>query len=314
MKNLNTGIRLPQKRNKRVITILVLLIAFFASIAAATGILSVGGPGFYQYTSIRGKEVTIYGKGLYKHMSAEVAPQGIAQDAVTLFFGVPLLIIALVLAQRNSARGRYLLAGTLGYFLVTYLFYTVMGMYNQLFLVYVLLLAASFYSFMLVLLSVDKKTLSSQFKPTTPFKTTGSLLIVIAVAIGFLWLSIVVPPLADGTIIPLEVEHYTTLIVQGLDLGILLPAAVIIGVSWMHRTWLGYLLAPVYFVFLSILMTALSAKVVAMTVLDYNVVPAIFIIPAFNLLTLISTIAIFRNIVDSPNINKRVFNEKALTV
>src|SRR5215218_8233304 len=127
-------------KGRKAITTIALLIVVFSTITTTMGIFSNDGAGSYQYTSIRGKEVTIYGKGLYKDMSAEVAPQGIAQDYVTLFVGIPLLLVSLWLVRRGSERGRYLLAGILGYFLVTYLFYTVMGMYNKLFLIYVLLM------------------------------------------------------------------------------------------------------------------------------------------------------------------------------
>jgi hypothetical protein len=121
-----------------------------------------------------------------------------------------------------------------------------------------------------------------------------------------------VPPLLDGTIIPVQVEHYTTLIVQGLDLGILLPAAFICGFLWLKRTAYGYLLAPIYFVFLSVLMTALTAKVIAMYSLGYNVIPVIFIIPTFNLITILSTVAILKNIVELPANTKKVNYEKAI--
>jgi hypothetical protein len=102
----------------------------------------------------------------------------------------------------------------------------------------------------------------------------------------------------DGTIIPVQVEHYTTLIVQGLDLGILLPAAVICGLRWIKKKPFGYLLAPVYFVFLSILMTALTAKVLAMAYLGYNAIPAIFVIPGFNFITVVCTVTILKNIIE----------------
>jgi hypothetical protein len=68
---------------EKTVSILVLVIIIFAGTAALMGILSNDGPGQYEYESIRGKTVMIYGKGLYKHMSAEVAPQGIAQDYIT---------------------------------------------------------------------------------------------------------------------------------------------------------------------------------------------------------------------------------------
>jgi hypothetical protein len=281
---------------KKPLTILVFLIVILAIAATTMGIFSNDGRGQFEYTSIRGKTVMIYGKGLYKDMSAEVAPQGIAQDYVTLFIAIPLLILSFFKAREGSLKGRYLFAGTLGYFLVTYLFYTVMGMYNVMFLTYVILMGASFYSFILIILSFDTNALQNSFKPSTPIKITGGFLVFNSIVIGLMWLSIVIPPLLDGTIIPLQVEHYTTLIVQGLDLGILLPAGLISGVLLIRKKPSGYLLAPVFFVFLSLLMTALSAKIIAMKILDYNVVPAIFIIPSFNVITIICCLIILRSI------------------
>ena len=281
---------------KKALTILVLPILIFAIAATTMGIFSNDGNGQYEYTSIRGKTVMIYCKGLYKDMSAEVAPQGIAQDYITLFIAIPLLIISFFKARTGSLTGKYLLAGTLGYFLVTYLFYTVMGMYNVMFLPYVILTGASFYSFILVIFSFNTKDLQDSFRPSTPVKVTGGFLVFNSIVIGVLWLSIVVPPLLDGTVIPLQVEHYTTLIVQGLDLGILLPASFISGFLLIRKKTCGYLLAPIYFVFLSLLMTALSAKIIAMKMLGYAVIPAIFIIPAFNIITIICTIIILKSI------------------
>src|SRR5665647_246843 len=145
--------------HKKPLTILVFLILIFAIAATTIGIFSNDGTGQYEYFSIRGKTVTVYGKGLYRHMSAEVAPQGIAQDYITLFAAVPLLIISFLKARKGLVIGKYLHAGTLGYFLVAYLFYTVMGMYNVMFLAYVILMSASFYSFILAILSFDTNAL-----------------------------------------------------------------------------------------------------------------------------------------------------------
>jgi hypothetical protein len=281
---------------QKIITALAISIIILSTVATGVGIFSSGGPGAYEYPSIRGKMVTIYGKGIYRQMSAEVAPQGIAQDYVTLFIAIPVLIIGLVLAHKNSLKGRVLLTGTLGYFLITYLFYLVMGMYNALFLVYVFLLGASFFAFILSLFSIHKPTLTTAFRNTVSVKTTGGFLIFNAVCIALLWLDIIVPPLLNGAIIPAQTEHYTTLIVQGLDLAILLPTAFISGILFIKRRPWGYLLAPVYFVFLSLLMTALTAKVITMAILDYTVIPAIFIIPVFNIITLFCTVHIVRNI------------------
>lgn len=270
-----------------------------AGFAASAGIFSSGGPGIYPYESIRGETVEIYGKGIYRHMSADVAPQGIAQDVVTLLIGIPLLVISLILAQRGSLKGRFLLAGTLAYFLVTYLFYLVMAMYNALFLMYAAVLGTSFFAFILTMLSFKPEKLSGQFDTSTPAKTAGGFLIFNSVVIALLWLGIVVPPLLDGSIIPKATEHYTTLIVQGLDLGLLLPIAFISGLLFIQKKPFGYLLAPVYLVFHSILMTALVAKITAMGLLGQNIIPVIFIIPAILMFAILCTVLVLKNIKES---------------
>lgn len=283
-------------KQRKTISILVFSIVVIATLAVIIGIFSNHGSGAYEYESIRGQMVEIYGKGIYQHMSAEVAPQGIAQDYVTLFIGVPLLLIALFWTRKGSLKGRFLLAGTLAYFLVTYLFYLVMAMYNPLFLVYAFLMGASFFAFTLTMLSFNTEKLPAAFCENTPVKFAGGFLIFNALSIASLWLSIVVPPLLDGSIFPKELEHYTTIIVQGMDLGLLLPLAVVSGVFLIRKKPLGYLLGTVYFIFLSMLMAALTAKVIAMGMLGYNIIPVIFIIPTFAFMSIICSVFLLKNI------------------
>lgn len=52
-----------------------------------------------------------------------VAIQGIAQDYVTLLVGIPLLLVELYFFRKGSLSGKFLLTGTLLYFMLTYLFY-----------------------------------------------------------------------------------------------------------------------------------------------------------------------------------------------
>ncbi|WP_445665357.1 hypothetical protein [Fodinibius sp. AD559] len=283
-------------KNQRAVTFLSSVIVLLAIVAASMGIFSSGGPGAYEIETVRGETVTVYGEGVYKHMSADVAPQGIAQDYVTLFVGVPLLIISLVWARKNSLKGRFMLAGVLGYFLVTYLFYLVMAMYNILFLVYVALLGSSFFALALTFFSFDLQKLPEFFSESVPRTFTSGFLIFNSIIIALLWLGVVVPPLLDGKIIPSQVEHYTTLIVQGLDLALLLPLSLLSGWLFLKQKPMGYVMAPVYVVFLSILMMALTAKIIAMGLLGQSVIPAIIIIPLFALTAIFCSVSIIRNI------------------
>jgi hypothetical protein len=214
-------------------------------------------------------------------MSAEVAPQGIAQDLITLAVAVPLLLLALRASLRaGSIRARLLLAGVMMYFAVTYLFYLTMAMFNLLFLAYTALLGLSAFALGMTLLGLEARLVRDAFEAAAPLRGAGTFLVVTTSAIALLWLSIVVPPLFDGSIVPRETEHYTTLIVQGLDLGLLLPLGFVTGLQMRRRTPFGTVVGPVYLVFLAVLMTALTAKVIAMAQLGHNVIPVILIIPA----------------------------------
>ena len=259
----------------KTISYLVFAIVVLATITSLFGIFSNEGEGEYIYKSIRGEEVTIYGKGIYKHMSADVAVQGIGHDYVTFFIAIPLLIVSLIGYRRGSLRFKYLLTGTFCYFFVTFLFYSTMGMYNIMFLPYISLLALSFFGMVSLLISFNTDEIIEKFSNRTPVGLTAGFLIFNTVSIAILWLSIVVPPLLDGTLYPSNLEHYTTLIVQGLDLGLLLPMAFVSALLCLKRKPLGYLFTTVYFVFLSLLMTALTAKIIAMAITGVNVFPEI---------------------------------------
>lgn len=283
-------------RNKKTISILILCIASLSALASATGIFYTSGPGSYTYQSIRDATITIYGKGLYHHMSADVAIQGIAQDYVTLFIAIPLLVVALIMVQKGTLKARLFLAGVLNYFFLTYLFYMNMAMYNAFFMVYILLTSASFFAFVLTLLGIDIEHLPLQFNARTPLKPIGVFLMFLSASIALLWLQIIIAPLIDGTIIPPSVEHYTSLTVQGFDLSIFLPVAFLSGYLLVKKNAYGYLMASVTSVLLSILMSALVAKIIAMAVVGVNVVPAVFIIPVFMMLAIVSAWILFKNI------------------
>lgn len=283
-------------QNKKTNTTLVVLIILLAGFAAIMGIFTHQGNGEYQIQSIRNQTVTIYGVGLYEHMSADVAIQGIAQDYITLFVALPLLFVALLWARGGSQKSLLFLAGVNSYVFLTYLFYMNMAMYNALFLVYVSITGLSFFSLAMTILSIKLDHLQVSFNARTPVKFIGGFLIFNAICIAMLWLSIVVPPLLDKSIIPLSVEHYTTLTVQAFDLSIFLPLSFMAGFLLIKKQKFGFLLAPVYLVFLSFLMTALIAKIIAMSLQGVNVIPAIFVIPCIAIVSIGCAFILFRNI------------------
>lgn len=282
--------------HKKTLGTLLALLVTLAGVCSIAGIVSDAGPGPSSFTSLHGATITLYGRGIYANMSAELAPQGIAQDFVTLFLALPLIAISFRLASRGSLRARFVLAGALFYIFTTYLFYLTMVTYNQFFLAYSALVGLSFFSLAIVIAGFDIKSLHTHFSPGHGVKLPGYFLIVLAATIGLLWLGTVVPPLIDGSIYPPTLEHYTTLIVQGFDLGFGLPLGVVSGALLLKRRSYGYLMAPIYLVFLSILMIALVAKIVTLGSLGFNIIPVVFIMPTFAAISIFCSVRLLRSI------------------
>lgn len=280
---------------KKQITILILIICTTSLVATLVGIFSNSGQGSYSYKTIRGETIEIYGKGLYKHMSSDVAIQGIAQDYVTLFIGIPLLLIALFFYRKGKVKAKFLLTGVLLYFFLTYLFYTAMAMYNEMFLAYVLLLACSLFALILNLISFDyQKTF---LKSDNIITVAGYFLLVNSILIALLWLSVLLPPLINKSIYPKELQHYTTLIVQGFDLGIFLPLGFVAALLALRKNNVGKVFTIIYVIFLSILMAALTSKIIFMANAGANVIPAIFIMPTIGIFSSILSFQLLRQII-----------------
>lgn len=244
-------------RYRKSITILVTVIILLSLIATIYGIFSSKGDGEFTFKSIFGETISIYGKGLYNHDSTAMASQAIAQDYVTLILGIPLLVISLYSSRRGLLKGKLLLAGTLGYFLYTYASYSFLSMYNSFFLIYVLLMSASFFAFTLLILSFDIPDLPRHFSEKLPAKWIGSFLMFVSILFGLMWLGKIVPPLLDGTP-PAGLEHYTTMVIQALDLGFVIPISIFAGIMLIKRKPIGYLLASIMILKESTLLTALS--------------------------------------------------------
>jgi hypothetical protein len=283
-------------RKQKAVSILVLIIAVLSVATTLVAILSDQGPGEYQYQTIFKETVAIYGKGLYQHDSVAMASQAIAQDFVTLFLGVPLLLLSLFLARKDSLKGKLLLTGTLGYFLYTYASYSFLSMYNTLFLIYVVLMSASFFAFMLMTMSFNIQGLPRAFSDKLPVKFIGGFLLFTSILFGIMWLGKIIPPLFDQ-VPPEGLEHYTTLVIQALDLGFVVPAGVMAGIFIIRKQPFGYLLAPILIIKEITLLTAMSAMVILQIINGIIVSPVVLILVlALNIIVIYIMFLIMKNV------------------
>jgi len=280
----------------RTIVMLSLFVVVLAVVAAGVGLFSRGGTEEYPFTSIRGDIVQIYGEGLYAHDSVSMAAQARAQDGVTLFLGVPLLILSLFLTVKGLIKGRLMLAGTLGYFLYTYASYCFLAMYNSMFLVYVAAFSTSFYAFILILISFDTRKLADYFKETFPVKSIGAFIWFIGFVVAMMWLGQIINPLVKG-VTPEILGHYTTLTIQAMDLAVLVPLSGITGFMVIHKQPFGYLLASIVIIKGVSLLTSISAMIGAMIVAGVKVSPIETIIfPVFNVGMIVCFVILLKNV------------------
>lgn len=283
---------------KRPIKLLVICIVILSLFASMAGIFSNAGPGVHEIQSFRGEIIEIYGKGLYCNDSVSAAAQGIAQDIVTVMLGIPLLIVSLYLSLKNSLKGRLLLTGTLGYFLYTYISYTFLWMYNPMFIVYVIIMSSSFFAFTLSMMSFDINNLSSAFNKKLPVKFLGGFQIFFAAALCLLWMGKIIPTITKGTV-PAGLEHYTTLVIQGLDLGFIVPVALLSGMLLIMRKPFGYLLSSVMIMKGFTMGAALTAMIINQYAAGVSMsIIEIIMFPIFSLIIFYCMILLLKNVED----------------
>jgi len=280
---------------KAVNNTLVILIIIFGSIASIYGFFS-NNIVFENKTfqTINGETVTLYGKGLYYNDSISMVPQARAQDIVTLIIGIPLLIISLILLNKNSLKGRLLLTGTIGYFLYTYTSYSFLVSYNKFFLLYVALMSLSFFCFIINFTSNELKNLDVHFKQKFPKKYIGIFTIIVGAFICFLWLGMIIPSIDKA---PAVLEQYTTLVIQALDLGFIFPVSILSGVLLLLNKSLGYLLAPVVIVKGATLLLAVAMMAVFQVLSGVNIsIIEMIMFPIFAIICIINLGIILKNI------------------
>ncbi|MBM3135610.1 MAG: hypothetical protein FJZ89_10110 [Chloroflexi bacterium] len=221
---------------------LVPLIFILTMIAALAGVWPAEGTP-YSLTTFRGEQVTINARGLYYWDTVSMAAQMQANDLIALVLGLPLLALSFWLTLRGSLRGRIMLAGTLGFILYTYITMAFGAHYNALFLVYVALFSLSLFAFVLVMMSFDLATLPSRFSEKLPRGWIAGLLFFAAAFLSLAWLGRVAATFAPGAVPALE--NTTSMFIQVMDLGIIVPVCALSGLLLLRRQPWGYLLASV---------------------------------------------------------------------
>lgn len=205
----------------------------------------------------------IFFESTYKRELPSLAAQGVGQDVINLFVGIPLMAVALIFMNRGSKSASWIFAGVVFYYLYSYLIYTFGIHHNHLFLVYCTTLALSTYIFIFWVYFHGAMDLKEWFSETPPIKSIALFLLIVALMFYVIWLKDIVPPLLKGEAPAFVVENdYTPNPIHAIDLSFALPGIVITGILLRKNHKVGYLMAPVFLVFMVVLAIALIAMVV----------------------------------------------------
>jgi hypothetical protein len=283
---------------QRSLTWLILLIAILSLFAAAMGLFyeTPGEP--YAYTSLRGEKVNINGHGLYYYDTVSSVAQMQANDLITLVLGLPLLLSSTWLAFRGSLRGRFLLAGTLGFFLYTYMSMSMNTAFNALFPVYVALFSLSLVAFIQCMLSFDLDSLPERFSPRLPRGWIAGLMIFAGLFLVLAWMGgRILPPLLQNQV-PL-LENTTTMVIQAMDLGMIVPLAFLSGILLLLRSAWGYLLSSVAVMKLVTMGVAVSTMGINMAIHGVqDSLPVLIIFIGMALVNVMLAVLLLKNITD----------------
>jgi hypothetical protein len=225
----------------------------------------------------------LFWKGLYANDTLSYLSQMMGQDLITLIVAIPLLLTSLYLISKNSLRGRLIWMGTIFYFLYTYLSLTFLASFNALFLVYVALMSLSLFTFLGELINMDISHTKENFTPGSIYKITALFFLVAALFLAMMWLKMIIDSLIIGAP-PAALEGYTTLVIQAMDLGILVPLAILSSYLLLKKSNWGYLLSSIFLIKASLLGTAILSMILFMGLNGVELDPGQVII--FVLLTL----------------------------
>jgi hypothetical protein len=279
------------------------LVAVLALLSTIVGLFSQGGPGEFAFRTVRGETVQMYGHGIYRYDTLFQAAINRGTDAVTLVLGIPLLVVSVLLNRGGSLRGRLLLTSALASFLYVYTNVALSTAYNNLFLVYVALFAASLFALALAVRSIDLQMLASRFSPHLPRRAPAIFMFAAGVVTAIIWLSDVLPMLLQGQP-PKHLDSYTTMVTYVLDLVIIIPASILAGFLLLRRSPLGYLIAFALLGIIVLLAPAIVAQTVSQLVVGVSLTPGEILGPVvgFVILGLVAIwleVSLLRNTADT---------------
>ena len=177
------------------------------------------------------------------------AVQAVGQDCANLLV-VLILLWSSTLMRKGSVPGLLISLGCLLYLIYAFAIYTFAVHFNRLFLAYVAVLGLSSYALMSAVVRLDVASVTTGLVDHPHRRGASNLLIIVGAMFALLWIAEIVPHVLAGTVPATLVD--TALLtnpVHVLDLGLLLPAMIVVGILLRRQHPIGLLWAIPLLVF-----------------------------------------------------------------
>jgi hypothetical protein len=204
---------LATTHNVTVVYVLSLIIGLLMAISSVAGIM--------------------YQTSLYP--TEELRSWLVNNDLFNLVVGLPFLLISMWLARRGKLIGLLCWPGALYYVLYVYVAYVIGAPFGALFLPHLLLATLSAYTLIGLMASIDGEVVRQKLVGTVPARTTGGILLALALLIHLREVGLIVSALIDQTpVAPSELAQWID------DFAVGCPALLGLGIALWLRRALGY--------------------------------------------------------------------------
>ena len=247
------------------------VIALLGGVAAALGVFARGDGSFVTVTSARGEVYEMATSGVYANNALQVVAEGVGWDVFTLAIAAPALLVAAAGTWRGSSRAALVAAGLIGYFLYLHMEYAVTWSFGPLFPLFVGLFAASVAGIIGFGALLAAEGTGHRFSERFPRRSWAALSVGMSLLLTVMWAGRIAAALSADAGPQLHGE--TTMTVQALDLGVVVPVSLIIAVAALRRQPAGLVAATSF----SVTFVSMSGAIAAMMISSWIVtgVPAV---------------------------------------
>jgi len=237
-----------------------LLVAVLAGVAAALGVFARGDGAFQTVTSVHGEAYEMATTGVYANNALQLVAEGVGWDVFALLVAVPALVISVPFVARGSFRGTLVATGLLGYFLYMHLEYAVTWALGPILLLFIATFAACLVGIVGAAVILARGGLASRFDERFPRRAWAGLSLGMSLLLSVMWIGRIFEALT-ATVPVLHGE--TTMTIQVLDLGLVVPISVVIAIAALRRHPAGLAAAAAFAATFVTMTAAIAAMMVS---------------------------------------------------